>query len=70
MPIGLDMSKAKDIHRDNVRAARKPCWKQKILSSPVLKKPVLTPLQSLPLSKHCVMHLLLLPSMLQPQLMN
>ena len=24
MPIGLDMSKAKDIHRDKVRAARGP----------------------------------------------
>ena len=24
MPIGLDMSKAKDIHRNNVREARKP----------------------------------------------
>ena len=24
MPIGINMSKAKDIHRDNVREARKP----------------------------------------------
>lgn len=31
MSIGLDMSKAKDIHRDNVRAARKPLLEAKDL---------------------------------------
>lgn len=31
MSIGLDMSKAKDIHRNNVRAARKPLLEAKDL---------------------------------------
>ena len=31
MSIGLNMSKAKDIHRDNVRAARKPLLEAKDL---------------------------------------
>ena len=31
MPIGLNMSKAKDIHRDNVREARKPLLEAKDL---------------------------------------
>ena len=31
MPIGLDMSKAKDIHRDNVRAARETLLEAKDL---------------------------------------
>ena len=31
MGIGLDMSKAKDIHRDNVRVARKPLLEAKDL---------------------------------------
>jgi Zn-dependent protease with chaperone function len=31
MPIGLDLSKAKDIHRDNIRAARLPLLQAKDL---------------------------------------